>query len=486
MSNMPERLEATGHKHHRIFIYGIKSNLTAKALLTLILLFLALAVAIPALAATDHAEYIQGPLSSGPEVTNKCLECHEQAAVDVMQTSHWSWSAPQMINGKMVDRGKKNAINNFCVSINGNWPRCTSCHIGYGWQDAGFDFTDKSRVDCLVCHDTTGTYRKSPAGAGMPDTSLDLLYIARNVGVPSRETCGSCHFFGGGGDAVKHGDLDSSMNYPEKNIDVHMNVDGLDFSCQSCHQTEQHFIRGNAMVVSPTSQSHIGCTNCHDDNTHAESIINQHTGNIACQTCHIPSFAKEVPTKTSWDWSTAGQDLKGEKDQNGKHSYMKAKGNFTWGMNIVPSYAWYKGEAGAYLPGEKIDPAAVTRLSYPIGSRADTNAKIYPFKVHTGKQIYDRQNSYLITPKVFGKDGYWSTFNWDQAARLGMEATGLPYSGDYGFAPTAMYWRINHMVAPKEQALSCLDCHGDHGRLDWKALGYQGDPLRRGNRIGKL
>lgn len=59
-----------------------------------------------------------------------------------------------------------------------------------------------------------------------------------------------------------------------------------------------------------------------------------------------------------------------------------------------------------------------------------------------------------------------------------MASTGLPYSGDYGFAETVMYWRINHMVAPKEQALSCLDCHGDSGRLDWQALGYKVDPLK--------
>jgi hypothetical protein len=76
-----------------------------------------------------------------------------------MQTSHWTWEIEQEINGNgKVNRGKKNAINNFCISINGNWARCTSCHIGYGWKDAGFDFSDRNRVDCLVCHDTTVMY----------------------------------------------------------------------------------------------------------------------------------------------------------------------------------------------------------------------------------------------------------------------------------------------------------------------------------------
>lgn len=441
------------------------------------LLAVSLSVVAPAEASTDHSDFFDGPLSSGPEVTKKCLECHEDAAIDVMKTSHWTWSSPQTINGKEVDRGKKNAINNFCVSIDGNEPRCTSCHIGYGWKDDSFDFTDKTLVDCLTCHDTTDHYKKTPTGAGMPDPSADLLYIARNVGAPSRNNCGTCHFFGGGGDAVKHGDLDESLAYADKNIDVHMDLEGLNFTCQECHTTDDHFISGNAMVVSPTSQTHIGCTNCHDGDPHSESLISQHMDRVACQTCHIPNFAKETPTKTSWDWSTAGQNIKGKKDQYGKPTYMKKKGNFTWGKNIIPTYAWYNGTAGAYLPGDKIDADAVTKLSYPNGDRKDKKAMIYPFKVHTGKQIYDKKYEYLITPKLFGKGGYWKTFDWDSASKLGMASSGLKYSGEYGFADTTMYWRINHMVSPKEQALDCLDCHGDNGRMDWKALGYKKDPL---------
>jgi hypothetical protein len=232
------------------------------------------------------------------------------------------------------------------------------------------------------------------------------------------------------------------------------------------------------MVVSPSSKQHIGCVNCHEAKPHKNSVVNQHLDRIACQTCHIPFFAKEEPTKTSWDWSQAGKDgIDGEKDQYGKHTYMKAKGRFTWGKNIVPTYAWYNGEADAYLAGDKFDPSKVLNLSYPKGSLADKKSQIHPFKVHTGKQLYDTKYNTLITTKVYGDGGYWTSFDWDKSARLGMEASGLPYSGSYGFASTAMYWRLNHMVAPKEQALNCLDCHGDKGRFDWKALGYGVDPL---------
>jgi octaheme c-type cytochrome (tetrathionate reductase family) len=437
-----------------------------------------LAVAVPSAGtAIEHSVFIQDSFQSGPEVTAKCLECHEKAAADLMKTTHWTWSAKQQINGKAVDRGKKNTINNYCVSIYANWQRCTSCHAGYGWKDNSFDFNDQTRVDCLVCHDTTGTYQKAPAGAGMPSDKVNLLQVAQSVGKPNLVNCGTCHFYGGGGDAVKHGDLDSSMEFPEKDIDIHMALDGNAMRCQDCHTTRDHFIKGHSMAVSPVGKDHIGCENCHSESPHQQSIINRHTATVACQTCHIPTYAKQVPTKMSWDWASAGQDRPVEKDQYGQPLYSKAKGAVTWGKNMTPVYKWYNGEAGAYQLGDKINPSKVTELSYPLGSIKDKKARIYPFKVHTGTQIYDRQYSYFITPQTFGKEGFWTTFDWAKAAENGMKASGLAYSGEYGFAPTAMYWRLNHMVAPANQALTCLDCHGDSGRLNWQELGYKGDPM---------
>ncbi|OQA31523.1 MAG: Cytochrome c bacterial [Acidobacteria bacterium ADurb.Bin340] len=60
-----------------------------------------------------------------------------------------------------------------------------------------------------------------------------------------------------------------------------------------------------------------------------------------------------------------------------------------------------------------------------------------------------------------------------------MKAAGLAYSGRMGFVDTRMYWKLNHMVVPKGQALKCNDCHGPKGRMDWKDLGYPNDPARK-------
>jgi hypothetical protein len=81
-----------------------------------------------------------------------------------------------------------------------------------------------------------------------------------------------------------------------------------------------------------------------------------------------------------------------------------------------------------------------------------------------------------------GDGGFWETFDWDSAFRLNEPNTGLAFSGEYGFAPTEMYWSLTHMVQPKEEALQCTECHGEGGRLDWAALGYEGDPMVWGGR----
>ena len=114
----------------------------------------------------DHSlfEDLQQVFSSGPEVTKVCLGCHTEAGKQLHKTTHWTWAFENKLTGQTL--GKKNVINNFCVATASNWTRCTSCHIGYGWKDASFDLTSEQNIDCLVCHETTGTYQKFPTAAG--------------------------------------------------------------------------------------------------------------------------------------------------------------------------------------------------------------------------------------------------------------------------------------------------------------------------------
>ena len=447
----------------------------------------------------DHTKFeiLQKEFKSGPEVTEACLSCHTEAAKQVHKSIHWTWDYTHPKTGQKL--GKKNVINAFCGNVASNEPRCTSCHVGYGWTDNSFDFSSEKNVDCLACHDTTGQYVKWPTKAGHPlytplttpdgKTHMppDLTRIAQHVGMPGRANCGACHFNGGGGDAVKHGDLDSSLIHPTRALDVHMAEDGANFACSACHISDKHIWPGSRYNVHATDPAGTGkpgqrrdvatCESCHGTKPHKgtslEAIkLNGHTDKVACQTCHIPEFARGgIATKTWWDWSTAGKLKDGkpyaEEDEKGRHTYLSIKGDFKWEENVTPYYAWFDGQVRYTSADETIDPTKIVEINKIEGKAGDPNSRIWPFKRMLGRQAYDAGTDHLVYNHVFGADdtAFWTNLDWPKAVAAGQKAVGREFSGKVGFVDTAMYWPITHMVAPKHDALKCGQCHAKDGRL---------------------
>lgn len=443
----------------------------------------------------DHSQFeaLQKEFQTGPEVTKACLSCHTEAAAQLQETIHWTWECDDCQTNNPV--GKKHVINNFCIGLASNEPRCTSCHIGYGWEDKTFDFTAEENIDCLICHDTTGNYKKFPTAAGHPayeptDFSgktwepPDLTQAAQSVGPPTRQNCGTCHFFGGGGAGVKHGSLDPSLFHPDHTTDVHMAEDGPNFECVDCHKAPAHDIQGSRIRMSigsdnfqlplPLEENRASCVACHSEAPMQSAKLNDHTDKVACQSCHIPQLARgNLPTKLYWDWTTAGRmDETGkpytETDENGVTIYDTKKGSFVWDKNVEPEYVWSNGIIRYVMADNKIDDSQPVALSIMEGSYHDPFSRIFPVKVHRGKQPYDPQNKTMVIPHLFGKDeaAYWKSYDWDKAIAAGMEYAGYPYSGEYDFVETEMHWPATHMVAPVEEAVDCAECHTrQDGRL---------------------
>ncbi|MCK5681027.1 cytochrome C, partial [bacterium] len=201
------------------------------------------------------------------------------------------------------------------------------------------------------------------------------------------------------------------------------------------------------------------------------------TDKVACQSCHIPRYARGGHfTKMSWDWSTAGKFAPDgqaivKKDKAGNVLYHSKKGDMGWAENVVPEYYWYNGGMSYLKATDKIS-LETTRLELNSlqGDYDDATARIFPFKVMRAKQPFDPVEHTLVVPYLYGKKGsgaYWADFDWEKAAEVGMRESQLPFSGNVGFVESYMYWPITHMVAPKEEALSCEECHrqGD-GRLE--------------------
>ncbi len=445
----------------------------------------------------DHSKLkeLQKVFNSPQEVTLACMSCHTERHKEIMGSSHWNWERPEYIEGRgIVYIGKKNAINNFCIGIEGNELSCAKCHVGYGMKDDMFSYTDSSNIDCLICHDNTGDYVKGSEMGGLPDPSINLAEIAQKVGSPTRNNCGYCHFFGGGGNNVKHGDLEKSMFYPTKEIDVHMAADGPDLQCVDCHLTKNHKMLGKMYSVSSMNKDRSTCEQCHGEAPHEDGLINEHTVKVSCQTCHIPVYAKDAATKMEWDWSTAGKLKDGKpfslKDENGNETYMSIKGSFVWADSVKPDYIWFNGTADHYLLGDSVrDLSGPLKINSLNGSYADRKSKIYPVKIHKSKQPFDHGTHILIQPKLFAKEvgegAFWKDFDWQKAAEIGMKEIDLPYTGELAFIETEMYWPVNHMVSAKEESVGCTECHTrENSRLtglnDFYMPGRDYNPLVEG------
>lgn len=438
---------------------------------------------------TDHSKLapLQRDFRSGPEITAACISCHSEAETQFHQTIHWTWNAGK--NAKGVEMGKSRySLNNYCISANARADKsCYDCHPGWS--------VDSDSINCLVCHgrkdvkwgevfeDLNAFLEAEDAESKQlaAELSSEVRAAVGAVGRPTRKNCGGCHFYGGGGDGVKHGDLDSSLTNPSRTLDVHMGTDGQNFECVRCHTTKQHKIAGRIYTMPAFTErkslieddltAKISCESCHGATPHkAGSKANDHTDRVACQTCHIPAFARVNPTKMSWDWAESGQLKDGKpyktKGAFGKEDYLSIKGRMVWDKNVKPDYFWFNGSIDSLTAKDTIDPSGVVRLSHPVGDRSDPNARIFPFKIHHGNQPYDTIERTLLVPLLSGDHGYWKTLNWEDALTRGSDALDLKFSGQFDFVKTTYVFPTTHMVAPRENALACAECHvRDKGRM---------------------
>lgn len=459
-----------------------------------------LAISKPSSSMTDHSEIeaLKGPFFDGPEVTKACLVCHNKAGHAFMENKHWTWKYTDPDTGQHL--GKSVLINNYCTNAKGNEGMCAQCHAGYNMTDSQFDFSNQNNIDCLVCHESSGQYYKVPTTTGSEACSImtegkdpiDWAKLAQSVINPTRSNCGTCHFFGGGGDNVKHGDLSSVLVQPSKDIDVHMDVNGLNFSCTQCHVGEKHQWSGSRYQAVSVDKRHKGkpgemnttasCASCHGKEPHPNSLIglklNDHTSKIACETCHIPEFAKGgVATKVDWDWRTAGKTKNGEGykestytqgDGEHRYTYKSIKGEFKYAENVIPHYYWSNGKSIFTTIDTQFDPSKPVEINSVEGVPGDSNSLISPFKRMHTIQPYDKGNNTLVYMHLWGDDpdAFWGNYDFKSAIAYGMKESNIPYSGEYDFIDTYSYWPINHMVAPKEDALNCQDCHAKKGRFD--------------------
>jgi hypothetical protein len=144
--------------------------------------------------------------------------------------------------------------------------------------------------------------------------------------------------------------------------------------------------------------------------------------------------------------------------------------------NVQPAFAWFNGMTTMQYMGKPVSTLddGTVGIMIPEGSREDPNSRLYAFKLRHSSLPILKKERWLIPIAV---ESYFVDGNVDHAVREAAEVSYGIHNPEYEWIGTTRYMGIFHEVQPKEAALGCLDCHNEGGRLDWKGLGYEADPL---------
>ncbi|MBI5559455.1 MAG: hypothetical protein HY885_17675 [Deltaproteobacteria bacterium] len=453
---------------------------------------------------------ITGTFTTPAQVTAKCLECHPFEGNDIVNALHGMMptASPKVTNATGLSQ-KLAEINTFCSYPNPDMAgaACLTCHPTLG----KYENLTAADIDCLRCHndqykskyaaetdpanfmyiidwqgnpktyipsdrDANGNFHVEFNWAAMPGlTALDLV---RGVQRPTTTTCLSCHAKAGGGDWVKRGDIGLNSASATAAQDVHLASvanGGAGLSCGSCHVSTAHEIPGRGIDLRPTEGGAVkACVDCHtgmdSGSGHASAgqrtEPDRHVARVACQSCHIPAFAKGGATEMWRDWT------------NPTWNAALCNGQGAWAgeehkvANVAPDHVFFNGTSYVYKLGQtlnRIDPISGYKMMADANgavSDAPGISKLVPIKRHQSNMAVHN-----ATNQVIPFDVVWQfmTGKSDEAAANGMAYAGL--TGPYTWTWVEAEMAINHGVSPATSVATCAQCHGDTGaNLDLSTL----------------
>ncbi|MHB8149720.1 MAG: multiheme c-type cytochrome [Desulfobulbia bacterium] len=436
-----------------------------------------------------------------------CIACHPTQASGMLNSLHMQWAGktPELTNAPNQTLGKAvKGINTFCTYAMSSGGACFNCHVrADGNAPHAPSLND---VDCLMCHNDTyqrkttpdpttamtitdylgkiktyifglqdaqGNYFTEPDYALMP-AGTTMVDLAKNVHNPTRKSCLRCHAKAGGGDWTKRGDMGVNTAAPTDAQDVHMSPTRGNLTCADCHAVSGHKISGRGIDLRQTEAPDPKCQDCHGSTPHSNSKLNRHaTGQVACQTCHIKTFAKGGATEMSRDWLTP---VWNPTFCNGQGGYV---GHEVKVANVKPEYRWFDGTSYVYNVGEKISPNAdgTYTMARANGKIFDGKSKIVPIKNHK-TNIPLLADGRIVPPAIMWM---FMTGDFNQAVQKGMQDQGM--TGSYTMVNANAEMLITHGVDPKSMAPKCAECHGTYSghsnlMIPFTALGYHTLPAK--------
>ncbi|MBI5685075.1 MAG: hypothetical protein HZC54_08330 [Verrucomicrobia bacterium] len=432
-----------------------------------------------------------------------CIACHEQQAREMFGSVHYQemGATPNITNlsgpaGKGANGGR--VMNSYCgTPTTSSRATCATCHVGNGRiPSTQISAEQLLNIDCLLCHQDA--YKRVPAPpyqtvtmpgpAGsthtiqtvvedatgfqfVPDVAkmtTSILDVARSVHRPTRASCLRCHAGAGGSDGGKRGDISTVTANPPVTSDIHMSPQGMDLACADCHSAGQHRVMGRGVDLRPNdSPDRLTCARCHGERPHGDynarnsSSRDLHATRVACQTCHIPKFAKDTSTEMERNWIVPHFSPTACRGQGGwVPSEVRAS-------NVTPIYKWFDGTSYAHVLGQPLLQVALGdyALALPNGSAKTANSKIYPMKLHRSNSARHVATGQMIPHSTFT---YFTSGDFAKAVAEGQRQSGL--DGAYTVVKVHEYQTINHGVENAANALKCGACH--------QASGLTGGPAR--------
>jgi cytochrome c len=398
----------------------------------------------------------------------------------VFESTHYQWKgeAPDMLNQSSFLQGKHaGGVNTYCGNIAGNWEGCSTCHVGRGAEPEELPSQAQlENIDCMICHQDAYK-RKRVGGVFQPDIasmSIGMDEAVQTVHKPTRASCLQCHAKAGGGDAVKRGDLAlATAHTADGQYDVHMSTTGANLNCQSCHVPENHRFPGKGSDIRPTDLAGVDldCNSggCHSPTPHDSSEINQHTAKVACQSCHIPIYAKNAGDSEA----SEATELHRSWQAGTEHAHAPFHPVLVKANNQVPVYRYWNRMSDNYLLFDEVyeDPETGTyHTSIPDGAVNDPDSKLYPFKYKTSDYPLRTESNQLI---ALDTSVFFATADAEAAAIAGLENMGFNGADEYQWVTTDTYQLLNHQVSPSDDALNCSACHLNTARMDLQGdLGF--------------
>lgn len=456
----------------------------------------------PALAGqTEHASITS---YDGPST---CIACHQQDAYNMFGSVHYQWTGPSPnVTNLTTYSGKADInFNTYCGSVvTSRRIACWSCHVGNGKvPKMAVDPAQLANIDCLTCHqdayrrkaappavqltypgydgvvrtwtlpveDAEGNFQYVPDEAAM---GISALTAARTVHLPTRTTCLSCHAYAAGSDCGKRGDISAETVNPPLWAEVHMSPQGQNLVCTACHAAGNHRLKGRGLDI--TTNEHpdrLTCTSggCHPFAPHQNTRLDSHTGRVACQTCHIPAYAKLTSTEMRRYWLKPFWAPSMFGGQGGFKPEEHRE------MMVVPTYRWFDGTSINTVLNQAApppaDPLGAYEFALPNGGVNSPGAYIYPMKEHWSSSALHLATGRFIPHSTFM---YFVTGDFARSVAEGQVRSGL--TGAWKIADIHTYQTINHGVEPAGSALACGACHsslagGTPVRMDLPGqLGY--------------